>query len=1368
MSLNDVVLRLLLADRSTVDLTDDAQMRGNSEVTLSGGRRDEGSAMDPTRLRGVDLGNASRYSPSNPRSDLYGLIGRNTPIQLEVNGRVRATCEVVRWPQRSDVTGDDVWTPLQAAGISQRLGREEPLRSPIRRFYDSFSGVVAAYWPLEDDTDGNVASPAVDNALPIAYNVLQRPEFGSGDAPAGSAPLPGWPVLEAPFGWSTGGRLLTPGSPPYVLHCIFRLPPGTGAVTLMEWRTVGGTWDLWRLRAGPTAAALRVEGQDTDESGVADFTTSVKTGYDDGQWHRASILVNNPSGNTNVTLQLDPDDVGAFGQETDTSPGSIDRVRPRPVNDDPNDEPSGLGHVVVMVPAGQVARATTRRAQHAMPPISGGAGEPALVRVMRLCGEEQVPLRVAGVTIAAEDSFDRTVAGGWGAADTGQVWNPSPSSDAGAFSVDAGVGRIQTPSSTSDLQTIVLGLERADVDVRCILHRASGGSALTPHVFLRLQDEENYYLFKLDHDFDSGNAVLSLRLAIDDPHSPATPLGTLAEEIVEGDSGAEWWMRCVSIGSTLLGKVWLVGDSEPEQWHIAVEDSTWRAGRVAIGHRKGSAGGEGITEVRELTVSAPPVSPPMGPQRQANMLENLQDAADADGGMLLETRDELGFTFVPLSALGNVEPVAQLSYAGGDLSPPFHPDEDDRYIANDVTVTRPDGATARAVRRTGRLSTQPPPDGVGPGYRSRVQRRLHNDDQPHDVAGWLLHQGTWDEARYPQVRVDLRRIAELRGDTALAEALAALDPGDRVDVADLPDHLPPNAARLLVQGYDEVISRTRHEITFNTTPAGVLQVGGIAEPDGLVLSGDDGGYASTPDDDALDVTGDVVLFFDGILDNWSAPAFNTPLTTKYDPTDDNRAYRLYLLTDGTLQVRWSTDGTSTNSRALTTTVGPHEAGLVRDGGRLAIRAWLDTDDGDGDTACLFDTAPFTVGDELDADWVLFERVEASPTTSIAATASELAVGADPGGTSVISGRVFAAGVIDGNRTGPFVANPRFDEQPDGTESFQDAAGLTWTVHGSAAIAGRTPDEAVRYGPTDTRTDGAFEAGTDTDLQVLNHPGEEWDTTGYGLQLTGDSGDYASTPSGPAVDVGASFTIRALIRLDNWTDGEHRMIVARRATDELYYMSLASSDLPRLGWWDGGDANFETATEFPEPGEDGWLAIEGRLIADNGSGDHEVRFRTAPGLDGPWTQLGDEHVASGTTSVDAGDAPLEVGSRNEGNTQTWPGGVAAVEVWSGDPDDGGTLLANPDFTAEDGGTTSFTDGAGRGWTVHGDAAIAGGGELADPFDILTSGVRLRLTHARSTGGVGQLLRVQQTPVNGISKTVPAGSVVELWRPARYLP
>jgi hypothetical protein len=56
--------------------------------------------------------------------------------------------------------------------------------------------------------------------------------------------------------------------------------------------------------------------------------------------------------------------------------------------------------------------------------------------------------------------------------------------------------------------------------------------------------------------------------------------------------------------------------------------------------------------------------------------------------------------------------------------------------------------------------------------------------------------------------------------------------------------------------------------------------------------------------------------------------------------------------------------------------------------------------------------------------------------------------------------------------------------------------------------------------------------------------------------------------------------------------------------------------------------------------------------------------------------------------------------------------------------------------------------------------------ATPFDVKVAGVRLRVTAVSALSSGVQTLTVQATPINGVAKSIPVGSRVELWQPAVY--
>src|SRR5690606_955656 len=95
------------------------------------------------------------------------------------------------------------------------------------------------------------------------------------------------------------------------------------------------------------------------------------------------------------------------------------------------------------------------------------------------------------------------------------------------------------------------------------------------------------------------------------------------------------------------------------------------------------------------------------------------------------------------------------------------------------------------------------------------------------------------------------------------------------------------------------------------------------------------------------------------------------------------------------------------------------------------------------------------------------------------------------------------------------------------------------------------------------------------------------------------------------------------------------------------------------------------------------------------------FYTADTIDGPWTQFGDAVVGSSTTTLFGGTAGLEVGEVADITGGSIAGYYFGFQLLDSI---GGTVVASPDFSAQDAGTTSFDDAQGNTWTVGSGAAI----------------------------------------------------------------
>lgn len=224
----------------------------------------------------------------------------------------------------------------------------------------------------------------------------------------------------------------------------------------------------------------------------------------------------------------------------------------------------------------------------------------------------------------------------------------------------------------------------------------------------------------------------------------------------------------------------------------------------------------------------------------------------------------------------------------------------------------------------------------------------------------------------------------------------------------------------------------------------------------LVTVGTGTSYASTPDNAALDIVGDIDLQADFIADNWP-PLADSTLVAKYADSTSNRSYRLDILTTGQVRITWSTNGTN-NFSASSTVPAPATIGQ-----RIAVRATLDVDNGASGRTATFYTASTIAG----TYFALGSPVVQAGVTSIFSGAAALTVGArDSGITGRFTGKIFAARVRSGIG-GTIVANPLFYNQAPGTTNFVDSAGRTWTVQPGASIQAYSPIPGSTWGTADT-------------------------------------------------------------------------------------------------------------------------------------------------------------------------------------------------------------------------------------------------------------------------------------------------------------
>lgn len=220
----------------------------------------------------------------------------------------------------------------------------------------------------------------------------------------------------------------------------------------------------------------------------------------------------------------------------------------------------------------------------------------------------------------------------------------------------------------------------------------------------------------------------------------------------------------------------------------------------------------------------------MGAQGKSNPLTLMQECVTADDGLLYENLAVLGLGYRTRTSLYNQDPALVLDYGGFNLSEVPKPTEDDRYLANKVTVSV-NGVVGTYEDTDGALSTALPPAGVGvygPNADSPLSLNLSSSDTDTllDQAAWRVHLGTVDEARYPQISVNLTHPS-ITPD--MRRAILALRMGDRVQVINPPSFLGSDTIDQLVLGWSETLTHFEHRLTFACAPSSPYNTIGVLD-----------------------------------------------------------------------------------------------------------------------------------------------------------------------------------------------------------------------------------------------------------------------------------------------------------------------------------------------------------------------------------------------------------------------------------------------------------------------------------------------------------------------------------------------------------
>jgi hypothetical protein len=341
-----------------------------------------------------------------------------------------------------------------------------------------------------------------------------------------------------------------------------------------------------------------------------------------------------------------------------------------------------------------------------------------------------------------------------------------------------------------------------------------------------------WHRFEIGQRYDDGTGDLIAYLSIDDVEHDTGPtsggvgetFGVINDMMINRDRYTGTWLPSIGHLTVVHGDV-DTGFSDP-----MVDND----GLAVLGY-DGEVAGRRIERLMDEEGIAIEIvgdqdqTDRVGPQATDTLVENCEQAAFVDQGILYERRAG-GMSYRTRLSTYNQAPAAILDYSSGHLDVDVEPDTDEQRVWNDVTVTRPSGSFARKMLLAEdvddpyhTLAVDQPPDGVGPYDQGSPEANTYIDGQLQHLASWLLHQGTWNEARIPQIGVDLAR-APFIADADLATSIEQIDIGDVIAITDPPSDLAPDTLLLTVQGYTEIIGRYERKFRWNTTPAKVREV----------------------------------------------------------------------------------------------------------------------------------------------------------------------------------------------------------------------------------------------------------------------------------------------------------------------------------------------------------------------------------------------------------------------------------------------------------------------------------------------------------------------------------------------------------------
>lgn len=230
-------------------------------------------------------------------------------------------------------------------------------------------------------------------------------------------------------------------------------------------------------------------------------------------------------------------------------------------------------------------------------------------------------------------------------------------------------------------------------------------------------------------------------------------------------------------------------------------------------------------------------------------------------------------------------------------------------------------------------------------------------------------------------------------------------------------------------------------------------------------------------------------------------------------------------------------------------------------------------------------------------------------------------------------------------------------------------------------------------------------GRNTPLRVSVLGEQSWL---YTNQDTGTTVGTASvsTPDTAALDITGDIDIRFQADFDSWRNTQELVSKWTESGNQRSYMlSLGSTGVLRIRTSSNGTAIIQSDSTQLVPITNGLLTVRATVDVDNGASGNTVTFYTGTGgVSGSFTQLGSAVVNSGTTSIFSSSSVVYLldNPASAIGSASIRGRVYSAQIRSSIA---GTVVANPDFTIQSEGATSFADSTSKTWTVNGTPTIS---------------------------------------------------------------